>query len=146
MLLVDVNVLVYAYREDVPRHLDYRSWLQGALESGEPVGLADVVLSGFLRITTHPRIFKLPSPLEDALRFTEALRSHPNSVHVRPGPRHWEIFTQLCLRMDAQGNSVPDTYLAALAVEAGVEWISTDRGFGEFPGLRWRHPLRESSS
>jgi toxin-antitoxin system PIN domain toxin len=121
MLLVDVNILVYAHREDAPGHLEYRGWLQETLDSTESLGLADIVLSGFLRITTHPRIFKVPSPLEDALRFAEALRSHSKSVLVQPGPRHWEIFAQLCRQTEARGNNLPDTFLAALAIESGAE-------------------------
>ncbi|MFI5265845.1 MAG: PIN domain-containing protein, partial [Chloroflexota bacterium] len=63
---------------------------------------------------------------------------------LAPGPRHWDIFTSLCTRAGATGNLVPDAYLAALAIESGSEWITTDRGFARYPGLRWRHPLQES--
>lgn len=99
------------------------------------------MLSGFLRIVTHPRVFSPPTPLRAALDFAEALRDQPNCVVLAPGPRHWEIFTGLCLQADARGNLVPDAYLAALAIESGSEWITTDRDYARFPGLRWRHPL-----
>jgi hypothetical protein len=97
--------------------------------------------TGFIRIVTHPRIFKLPTGWEDALRFSSELRNQPNCVVVTPGARHWEIFTGLCRAAGVKGNLVPDAYLAALAIESGSEWITTDRDYRRFPGLRWRHPL-----
>jgi toxin-antitoxin system PIN domain toxin len=102
-----------------------------------------VVLSGFIRVATHPRVFDPPAPIGRALAYTDALRSQPNAVIVAPGPRHWEIFDRLCRAVDAKGNLVPDACLAALAIESGCEWITTDRDFSRFPGLRWRHPLAE---
>lgn len=90
---------------------------------------------------THPRVFREPTLPEDALAFCEAVRSSPNAVSLAPGPRHWEIFTRLCAESGARGNLVPDAFLAALAIEAGSEWITTDRDYARFPGLRIRHPL-----
>lgn len=104
-------------------------------------GVSDLVLSGFVRVVTHPRVFRSPTPTRRALEFAEMLRDQPNSVPVRPGPRHWEIFTTLCRTAGVKGNLVPDAYLAALAIESGSEWISTDRDYARFPGLRWRHPF-----
>jgi uncharacterized protein len=112
------------------------------VESDEPLGLADIVLSGFVRVVTHPRVFSSPAPVGDALTFTDALQSQPNVVAVTPGPRHWDIFKRLCLSVNAKGNLVADAYLAALAIESGSEWITTDHDFSRFPGLRWRHPLK----
>ena len=140
MLLVDVNILVFAYREDAPDHGRFRRWLEGLLSSDSSFGISELVLSGFLRVVTHPRVFDPPSPLGHALEFTEVLRLQPNCVPVTPGPRHWEIFTRLCRESEARGNLVPDAYLAALAIESGCEWITTDRDFSRFPGLRWRAP------
>jgi hypothetical protein len=141
MMLVDVNVLVYAHRRDSPNHRAYLDWLTAAVSSDQAFGLADLVLSGFLRVVTHPRVFSPPSRLEDALRFVEELRSRPNAVPVAPGPRHWDIFVELCRKAGAKGNLVPDAYLAALAIESGSEWITTDRDYGRFPGLRFRQPV-----
>jgi uncharacterized protein len=141
MLLFDVNVLVYAHREDAVEHGRYRSYLEGVVNGREAYGMADLVLSGFLRIVTHPRVFRTPSPLMDALRFVDEIRSQANAVTIAPGRRHWEIFTELCEEAGAKGNLVADAYLAALAIESGSEWITTDRDYARFPGLRWRHPL-----
>lgn len=140
MILPDGNVLVYAYREDAPKHERYRRWLGRVLDGNEAYGLSDLVLAGFLRVVTHPRVFLPPSPVVHALVFAEALRDHPNCVPVTPGQRHWEIFTRLCREASAKGNLVPDAYLAALAIESGSEWMTTDRDYSRFPGLRWRDP------
>jgi toxin-antitoxin system PIN domain toxin len=101
-------------------------------------------LSGFVRVATHPRIFDPPASTSAALAFADALRSQPNAVLVAPGSRHWEVFGRLCRAAGAKGNLVPDAYLAALAIESGSEWITTDRDFSRFAGLRWRHPLAEA--
>ncbi|MBN1629564.1 MAG: type II toxin-antitoxin system VapC family toxin [Thermoleophilia bacterium] len=141
MILLDVNVFVYAYREDLPRHDEYRGWLEEAINSPQPYAVSEAVLASFIRVVTHPRLFKTRSDLESALSFTVAVRSQPNVVIVAPGPRNWELFADLCRSVDVRGNLVADAYLAALAIESGSELITTDRDFARFPGLRWRHPL-----
>ena len=141
MLLPDVNVLVYAYRTEDPRHPEYLAWLENLIGGTQAYGMSDLVLSGFLRVVTNPRAFQDFSRIEDALVFAERLRSPPLCIPVSAGPRHWEIFTSLCARVQAKGNLVPDAFLAALAIEHGCEWITTDRDYARFPGLRWRHPL-----
>lgn len=90
---------------------------------------------------THPRVFDVPSSVATALTFVNAIRDAPNAVPIGPGSRHWEVFERLCLDAGAKGNLVADAYLAALAIESGCEWITTDRDFARFRGLRWRHPL-----
>ncbi|HEU4431487.1 MAG TPA: type II toxin-antitoxin system VapC family toxin [Myxococcota bacterium] len=144
MLLPDVNVLVYAHRRDTPDHAGYRAWLEAVVNGPESFGLSDQVLSSCVSILTHPRIFARPTSLPDALAFADAVRSAPNRVRVEPGERHWGIFRDLCREANARGNLVPDAWLAALAIESGSEWITTDRDYARFPGLRWRHPLRRS--
>jgi uncharacterized protein len=134
-------VLVYAHRGGTPEHERIATWLETVLNGDAPLGLSSVVLSGVLRVATHPRVFARPTPIEAALEFVESLRGSRNSVEVAPGARHWEIFSDLCRKSTATGNRVPDAYLAALAIESGSEWITTDRGFARFEGLRWRHPL-----
>ena len=141
MVLLDVNVLVYAHRADTDGHTRYLDWLTAALNSDAPYGMSDQVLSGFLQVVTHPRIFRDPTPLDAALTFVSEVRDRPNCVLVTPGPRHWEIFTRPCQATRARGNLIADAYLAALAMESGTEWITTDRDYARFPGLRWRHPL-----
>jgi uncharacterized protein len=141
LILVDVNVLVYAHRAESVDHLAYRRWIENVIGGDEPYRMSDVVLSSFLRIVTHPRIFVPPSPLVAALTFAEQIWSSPNCVPISPGPRHWELFTNLVRTVQARANLIPDAYFAALAIESDSEWITTDRDFSRFPGLRWRHPL-----
>jgi uncharacterized protein len=141
VIIADVNVLVYAYRAEAVRHESYRRWLETVANGDESFALSGVVLSGFVRVVTHPRIFRPASPIDDALGFAEDLLDQPNCIMIHPGPRHWGLFTRLCRESGARGNLVPDAYLAALAIEAGCELITTDRDFARFKGLRWRHPL-----
>ena len=141
MKLLDVNILVAAHREDAEQHHTIRPWLESQLEKPPGIALSDLVLSGFVRVVTHPKIFKIPTPLEEALDFTVDLRARSAVTIVRPGVGHWEIFLKLCRAADARGNLVPDAYHAALAIEFGLEWITLDRGFARYPGLRWSGPL-----
>ncbi len=141
MVLPDVNVLVYAFRREHPRHAEYREWLNRTVEGPEPYGVSELVLSSLLRVVTNPRTFQHPDKTEDALEFIGAIRHQPNCVLVAPGPRHWSIFEDLCRKVEAKGNLIADAYLAALAIESGCEWITTDRDYARFPRLRWRHPL-----
>ena len=141
LILIDVNVLVYAHRTDATGHTRYRDWLQSIVNSDAGYGLSDLALSGFLRVVTHPRIFQRPTPLKTALDFISEIRDRSNCIPISPGPRHWEIFIRLCQTVNARGNLIPDAYFAALAIESGTEWVKTDRDYARFPGLRWRHPI-----
>ena len=105
------------------------------------VAVSELALSGCLRVITHPKVFKKPTPLTQALDFLEDFRSREEVHLLGPGAGHWKIFADLCRRSDARGNLVPDAFHAALAIELGCEWLTLDRGFARFPGLKWRHPL-----
>lgn len=137
-------MLVYAHRRETDRHDDYLSWLEEARTADEPLGVSDVVLSGFLRVVTHPKVFKDPTPLDHALAFAAAVRTAPSAIGVVPGRRHWRLFEDLCRTTGVRGNAIPDAWFAALAIEQGATWITADRGFSRFPGLRWAHPLDDS--
>jgi toxin-antitoxin system PIN domain toxin len=141
MKLLDVNVLVYGHREDAPQHNRYRAWLEQLLNAQEPFAVSDFVLSGFLRVVTHPRIFNPPTNLELALKFVDTIRQSAGCVLVTPGPKHWSIFVTLAQQSGCRGNLIPDAFLAALAIESGCTWISTDHDYSRFKGLDWRHPL-----
>ena len=141
MILCDVNVLIYAFRSDMQGHEAYRDWLGEMVDSPAAYGFSDLVASAFLRNVTNPRIFERPSETAKAMEFVTALRDRPNAVRIAPGPRHWSIFQDLCRGEGVRGDVIPDAWLAALAIEAGCEWITTDRGFQRFSGLSWRHPL-----
>jgi toxin-antitoxin system PIN domain toxin len=145
MLLLDVNVLIYAHRRESPEHSAYALWLESVAKAAEPFALSEIALSGFLRIVTSRRIFLEPTPLEVGLQFLEELRARPFCRVLRPGERHWDLFIALCREAKATGNLVADAYHAALALEQGCEWVTTDGDFGRFPKLRTRHPLRPTS-
>lgn len=144
MQVVDVNVLVSAFRAEAPEHESLRTWLEEAVDSREPLGVSDAVLGGTVRVLTHRRVFSPPTPLEDALARVEKLLEQPGVHRLQPGPRHWEIVADLCRTGRATGNLVADAAHAAIAVEHGAVWVSLDRDFARFPGLRWRHPLQDT--
>ena len=98
MILMDVNVLVYAHREDVKDHLAYREWLESIINGNTKFGYSELVLSGFIRIVTHPKIFELPSSLEQSLTFVNQIRSSGQAVCIAPGAKHWSFFLQCLMR------------------------------------------------
>jgi len=99
------------------------------------------VLCSVVRITTHPRIYVAPSRLEEALAFARVLLEQPTCNVIHPGPRHWSVFEDVCRQASAAGNLAQDAWFAALAIESGCEWITADRDYARFPGLRWRPPF-----
>ena len=132
----DVNILVSAFREDAVHHERCRAWLNDALAGRERVGLSELVLSGVLRVLTHTKIFHPPTPSGAAVDFVDALLAQPGSTTLRPGDGHWRIFRGMAVALQLTGNRLPDAYHAALAIEHGCEWVTLDRGFAIYPGLR----------
>jgi uncharacterized protein len=141
MQLPDANVLIYAFRPGAERHVEYRQWLEQLISGEQRFALSELVLSAVVGIVTDRRLHAEPDPLEDALAYANFLRAQPHGVLVSPGARHWEIFSRLCRETKITGSRVSDAYHAALAIEHGCEWITTDREYARFRGLRWRHPL-----
>lgn len=141
MILVDVNVLVYACRRDAAQHAAYHAWLTMHLNGKEPVGIYPESLSAVVRITTHTKVWKHPLAIGDALAFCDAVRRAPTTVPVQPGDKHWAIFSDLCRQARAKGNLVSDAWIAALAIEAGCTLVTTDSDFARFKGLRWETPF-----
>jgi toxin-antitoxin system PIN domain toxin len=137
----DVNVLLYALRQDSERHAAYREWLEDALNGPEPIALLEPILAAVVRIGTHPAIFKLPTPLAAVDAFVDACLDAPSAIRLRADEQHFELFRELCRRSDCRGNLVQDAYLAALALEHNLTFVTTDRDFSRFPRLRWQHPL-----
>jgi toxin-antitoxin system PIN domain toxin len=141
LILPDVNVLIYAFRADSLDHSRYKEWLEDVVNGPATFGLAPHVLSAVIRVCTHPRVFAMPSDLAEVADYTNALIDQPNVTLVQPGERHWRLFQQICRDSHATGNLVPDAWNAALAIEAGCEWITTDRDYARFAGLKWRTPF-----
>jgi uncharacterized protein len=138
VILPDVNVLVYAFRDDAIDHLRHREWLLSIINGEAAYAVSPQVLSSFARICTHQGIFARPSRLEQALQFCETLMQPEQCQLVQPGVRHWHIFADLCRKTQASGNLVQDAWFAALAIEHGCQWITADRHYARFPGLQWR--------
>jgi toxin-antitoxin system PIN domain toxin len=140
MVLPDVNVLIYAFRRDVPQHASCRAWLDGMVAGDARFGMSRLALSAVVRITTDRRIYATPSPIADALGFCEDLLAQPHCQVVEPGERHWDIFRRLCIETETRGARVTDAWFAALAIEWGCDWITLDRDYARFPGLKWQVP------
>ena len=140
MILPDVNVLIYAFRSDVPQYPPARAWLRNVILGDARFALSPLVLAAVVRVTTDRRVYTTPSTLSDVIGFCEDLRSQPHCQLVEPGARHWDIFTRLCVETDTIGRRVTDAWYAALAIEWGCEWITFDRDYARFPGLKWQVP------
>jgi toxin-antitoxin system PIN domain toxin len=140
MILPDVNVLIYAFRQDVPQHAICRPWLEGIIENDARFGVSPLALAAVVRVTTNPRSYREPSTIEEAFRFCESLLGQPHCHVVEPGERHWDIFKRLCVETETRGPRVTDAWFAALAIESGCEWITLDRDYARFPGLKWQVP------
>jgi toxin-antitoxin system PIN domain toxin len=141
LIIADVNVLIYAFRADSKQHHLYKDWLEGVVNGPSAYGLSPQVLASVVRICSHPKIFAQPSEVGELLAYCDALIAPPNARLVVPGNRHWALFGALCNAAKATGNLVQDAWNAALAIEAGCEWITTDRDYARFPGLNWRSPF-----
>ena len=141
MILPDVNILIYAVDPTAANHGRYRDWLDSVINGDGIYGMSPQVLSFVLRILTNRRAVRNPQPLEKVLAFANLLIDRPNCQIVQPGPGHWRIFSDLCRKTNARGDLVPDAWFAALAIESGCEWITLDRDFRRFDGLRVRTPF-----
>lgn len=135
----DVNILIYAHREDEPAHGFYRPWMEALVNSGAPFGLSALVAVAFVRIVTHPRFHDAPTPLPTALEVINRLREAPGCRWFLPGTRHWELVSGLCRNTQVAGKLVADAQHAALAMEQGCRWVTRDEDFARFAphGLEW---------
>lgn len=147
MILFDVNILIYAHREDQEHHAYYRNRLESAVSEAPAFGLTPLVAGGFVRIVTSEKFPNGPTPLPQALAVVDSLMEHPNSHWIYPGNRHWELVSALSRSTRCSGKGFADTQHAAIAIEHACTWISRDRDFHLFVkhGLRfeeWACPAR----
>ncbi len=140
MILADVNVLIYAFRQDTAEHSVCKPWLNAIICGDAQFGVSPLALGAVARITTNPRIFRQPSQVEEVFAFCDNLLAQPHREIVRPGDRHWTIFTQLCVNTGTRGPRITDAWFAALAIEHSCTWITYDRDYARFPNLDWREP------
>ena len=141
MILVDVNLLVYAYNSGSDQHAGAQAWLERELSSSTAVGLPWHTLLGFLRLSTNARVFATPLSTAEAWRRVTTLLSIDGVWAPQPTTKHAEVLGALLVQPSVHGNLVSDAHLAALAIEHGLTLCSTDGDFARFKGLRWRNPL-----
>lgn len=141
MILVDSNLLLYAFDAGAKHHAGARSWLEDVLDSANQVGFAWVTLLAFIRIGTNPNALSRALSLEEATSIVSSILQRQNAILLYPGERHWTLLRQLLIDAQARGDLVTDAHLAALAIEHGATVCTMDRDFARFPGLRWRNPL-----
>ncbi len=141
MILVDANLLIYAYDPDATAHVQARRWVERVLSGAEPVRFAWVTLWAFVRIITNSRVFERPMTAVEAHAVVATWLAQPNAGILEPGESHAELFGRLLRDGQASGPLVMDAALAAIALEHGATVCSTDRDFSRFPGLDWHNPL-----
>ena len=141
MIVVDLNLLLYAVDRDAPNHAVSRRWLEATLSGSEPVGLSWSVLLGFLRLVTRPGILRRPLDSGSALDIVDAWITAPVTVIATPTAAHWGVLASLIRHAGTAGNLTTDAHLAALAIEHSATLCSADHDFLRFPGLRFLNPL-----
>lgn len=136
MWLLDVNVLLAAHRDDHPQFDPARTWLDELLSGQDAFTVPAPVAGSFLRIATHRRVFRVPTPLPDALDYLDALTAQPNHVFTTAGRRHLTLLRRTCEEASATGDLVPDAVLAAIAMETAADVVTFDRDLARFPSVR----------
>ncbi len=143
MILVDANLLLYAYDPRATEHPRSKRWLEAALSGRPLVRFAWLSLWAFLRISTNPRVFERPLTMAEAEAAVAAWLAQPAAGVLDPGERHWEILRTLTRDGQTSGPLVMDAALAAIAIEHGAMLCTTDRDFARFDGLKWENPLTQ---
>ena len=141
MILIDANLLLYAYNPRAAEHEISRRWLEVTLSGASLVRFGWLTLWAFLRIATNPRVFEHPLSMTEAEEIVSSWLAQPVAGILEPGERHWEILRDLTRRGQTAGPLVMDAALAALAIEHGATLYTTDRDFARFPSLSWNNPL-----
>jgi uncharacterized protein len=141
VIVIDANLLLYAYSVPSPKQEKARAWLEATLSGVDPLGLPWQVISAFLRIASNPKLPRLRRPVEEVARIVDVWLEQPNVRTLVPGENHWQIFRRLMIDGQASGDLISDAQVAALTIEYGGVLHTTDRDFARFPGLRWVNPL-----
>ena len=141
MKLIDLNLLIYAINSDAPNHDKARLWWEDCLSGDEAIGIPWIVILGFLRITTNPKVMARPLSPQTAMAIVEDWLMQPPVQIPAPTESHWNILQQLIEVVGVAGNLTSDAHLAALAIQYGATLCSADYDFGRFKHLKWHNPL-----
>lgn len=142
MIIVDLNVLIYAVNSRSAQHRAVAEWWNGAINGEEPIGLPWVVINGFLRLTTRIGILPRPLSVDTALGLVDEWLRLDGVIVPHEKEDHWSILSTLLRDAGTGGNLTTDAHLAAMAVSHGAILATCDNDFGRFQGLRWLSPLK----
>jgi hypothetical protein len=141
VIVPDLNLLIYAVNEVSKEHEGARAWWERAMSGPEEIGVPWIVLLGFLRLTTSPRVFDDPLTPTQSWELIEEWIEHPNTMVIHPGPKHLQFFKTLVLENGTAGNLTTDAHLAVLCIERGATLYTADNDFSRFTSLKWKNPL-----
>jgi uncharacterized protein len=141
VILLDVNVVLAAHRDDHSHYKTVRPWFDHLLESNAQFSVPNIVWSSFIRIATNRRIFTVPTPIKDAFDFLRAVTSQPEYITIDSDINHLELFEEICIEYDVAGDLTADAYLATLAIANGATLVSFDRDFARFSRVKWSVPI-----
>jgi toxin-antitoxin system PIN domain toxin len=137
----DVNVLIYAYDKSSKKHAQARQWWEDRLNGSQMIGLSWVVLLGFIRLLTNPRIYHNPYSPPEILAIVATWLEQPHVKIIHPSEQHFTRLASLIEQVGTAGNLTTDAHLAALAIDRGLILQTTDADFARFAGLKWNNPL-----
>jgi uncharacterized protein len=146
VIVLDANLLLYAYDSDSQQHARARAWIEQTFSGGTSVGLPWQTVTAFLRIVTNPRLSGKRFTPEEAVQIVDSWLEQPNVSLLPAGEQHWSLLRQMLREGQARGPLVSDADLAALTIEYGGILHTTDRDFARFPALRWTNPLEPPAS
>jgi len=141
VIVIDANILLYAYDADSDKHAKARAWVEEVFSGASPLGLPWQTVSAFMRIVTNPRLTGKRFTPAEVVEIVDEWVNQPNVRLLGPGDDHWNFLRQMMVDGQARGPLVTDAQLAALTIEYGGVLHTTDRDFSRFPGLRWKNPI-----
>jgi len=141
MIVIDVNLLIYAYDTTTPSHAEAKAWIEEVFSSSDAIGLPWQNIAAFIHVLTYPGLHGERFSRDQVLFIVDQWLAMPHMRALAPGERHWSLFREMLIKGDARGKLTSDAALAALTIEYGGVLHTTDRDFARFPGLRWKNPL-----
>jgi toxin-antitoxin system PIN domain toxin len=141
MWLLDVNVLLYAFRADVPEHPATSAWLEAMLARKESFMVPQLVQVGFVRIATNAVFLRESAKPDEIWRFLRELCAQPGCTEHLTTPSLRARWQQLCTDHNLRANQIVDAWLAAVALQHGLTLVSHDEDFRDFHSLKVLDPI-----